>query len=53
MTEIIKGERNILCAIKHGNADWIGHILCRNCLRKHFNEVKIKGRKKNRARKKT
>jgi hypothetical protein len=45
MTETIKGERNILCTIKHGKADWIGHILCRNCLLKHFIAGKINGRK--------
>jgi len=25
-------------------ANWIGHILCRNCLLKHVTEGKIKGR---------
>jgi hypothetical protein len=45
MTEIIKRERNIPCTIKHGKADWTGHILCGNCLLKHFIEGKMKGRK--------
>jgi hypothetical protein len=35
----IKEERNILFTIKQRKADWIGHILCRNCPLKH----KIKG----------
>ena len=26
------------------NANWIGHILCRNCLLKHIIEKKIEGR---------
>jgi hypothetical protein len=26
-------------------ANWIGHILCRNCLLKHVIEGKIEGRK--------
>jgi len=28
----IKVERNILHAITRRKANWIGHILCRNCL---------------------
>jgi hypothetical protein len=27
-------ERNILPTIKRRKANWIGHILCRNCLQK-------------------
>jgi len=27
-----------------GKANWIGHILCRNCLLKHVIEEKIMGR---------
>jgi hypothetical protein len=30
---------------KRSKANWIGHILIRNCLLKHFIEVKIEGRK--------
>jgi hypothetical protein len=30
----VKEERNILHAIRRGNANWIGHILRRNCLLK-------------------
>jgi hypothetical protein len=32
----IKVERNILQAIKRCMANWIGHILHRNCLLKHI-----------------
>jgi RNase P subunit RPR2 len=27
----IKGKRNILQKIKRRKANWIGHVLCRNC----------------------
>jgi hypothetical protein len=31
----------ILHTIKRRKANWIGHILCRNCLLKHVTEGKI------------
>jgi len=31
----VKEESNILHKIKRRKANWIGHILCRNCLLKH------------------
>ena len=34
-------ERNVLQAIKRSKADWIGHILRRNCLLRHVTEGKI------------
>jgi hypothetical protein len=40
----VKEERNILHTIKRRKANWIGHILCRNCLLKHIIERKIEGR---------
>jgi len=40
-----KEERNILLTIKRREANWIGHILRRNCLLKHIIEGKIEGRK--------
>jgi hypothetical protein len=39
----VKEQRNILHKISKGKADWIGHILCRNCLLKRVIEGKIKG----------
>jgi hypothetical protein len=39
----VKEEMNILHAIKR-TANWIGHILCRNCLMKHAIEGKTEGR---------
>jgi hypothetical protein len=39
----VKEERNIIQAIKRRKADWIGCILCRNCLVKHIIEGEIKG----------
>jgi hypothetical protein len=39
--QIVKEERNILYSIKRRKPNWIGHILRRNCLIKHF----IKGRR--------
>jgi hypothetical protein len=40
----VKEERNILHSIKRRKANWIGHILRRNCLLRHVIEGKIKGR---------
>jgi hypothetical protein len=37
-------ERNILHAIKRRKANWIGHIVHRNCLIKHDTEGKIEER---------
>jgi hypothetical protein len=37
----VKEERNILLTIKKRKANWIGHILRRNCLLKHVIEGKI------------
>ena len=39
----VKEERNIFHTIKRKKTNWIGHILCRNCLLKHVNEGKIEG----------
>jgi hypothetical protein len=38
----VKKERNIVHTIKRRKANWIGHILRRNCLLKHVIEGKIK-----------
>jgi hypothetical protein len=40
----VKEERNILHTIKRRKANWIGHILPRNCPLKHVIEGKLKGR---------
>ena len=50
-------QRNILHEIKQRKANWIGHILRRNCLLKGVTEGKIKGemevtRRRGRRRKK-
>ena len=37
-------ERNILQTIQRRKANWIGNILCRNCLLKHIIEGKIEGK---------
>jgi hypothetical protein len=42
--QTVKEERNILQKIKRRNANWIGHILRRNCLLKHVIEGKLEGR---------
>ena len=39
----VKEQRNILHEISKRKANWIGHILRRNCLLKRVIEVKIKG----------
>jgi hypothetical protein len=40
----VKEERKILHTIKRRNANWTGHILCRNCLLKHVIERQLRGR---------
>ena len=39
----VNEQRNILREIRKRKANWIGHILCRNCLLKQVIEGKIKG----------
>ena len=39
----VKDERNIPQIIKRRKANWIGHILRRNCFLKHLIEGKTKG----------
>jgi hypothetical protein len=39
-----KEEGNIIHKIKRRKANWIGHILRRNCLLKHIMELKKEGR---------
>jgi hypothetical protein len=38
-----KEERNLVHTITRGKANWIGHILRRNCLLKHVIEGKVEG----------
>jgi hypothetical protein len=40
---MVKEKRNILQTIKRGQAKWIGHIFCTNCLLKPVVEGKIEG----------
>jgi hypothetical protein len=40
----VKGERNILHTLKRRKANWICHILRRNCLLKRVIEGKLEGR---------
>jgi len=40
----MKEDRNILQTIKRRKANWIGHILCRNCLLKQVIEGEKEGR---------
>jgi hypothetical protein len=49
----VKEERKILHTIQRRKANWIGHILGRNCLLKHVTEGKIEGRSDGKTRKKT
>jgi len=39
----VKEQRNIIHEISKRKANWIGHILCRNCLLQRVIEGKIKG----------
>jgi hypothetical protein len=41
VTRRLKEKRNILHTIRRRKANWIGHILRRNCLLKHITEGKI------------
>ena len=41
----VKEEMNIVCARRRRKADWIGHILHRNCLLKHVIAFKTVGRR--------
>ena len=38
----VKEQRNILHEISKRKANWIGHILCRNCLLQRVIEEKIR-----------
>ena len=40
----VKEDRNILRTIKRRTNNWIGHILCRNCILKVVMEGKVEGR---------
>jgi hypothetical protein len=40
----VKEERNTLHTVKGTKANWIGHMVRRNCLAKHVLEGKIEGR---------
>ena len=40
----VKKNRNMLQTIRRRKANWIGHILRRNCLLKHVIEGEIEGR---------
>jgi hypothetical protein len=44
IVQTVKEDRNILHTIKRRNANWIDHILCRNCFLKHVTEAKIEER---------
>jgi hypothetical protein len=40
----VNGERNIVRRVSRGKANWIGHILRRNCFLKQVIERKVEGR---------
>ena len=42
-SDIIKAQRNILHEISRRKANWIGHVLPRNCFLQRVIEGKIKG----------
>jgi hypothetical protein len=41
---IVNGERNIIHAVNRRKVNWIGQILCRNCLLEQAIEGKVEGR---------
>ena len=44
MLQRVKEDRNILRTVQTRKANWIGHMLRRNCQLKHGIEGKIEGR---------
>jgi hypothetical protein len=40
----VKEDRNIVHTVNRRKADWIGHILCRNCLLRYIIRGKIERR---------
>jgi hypothetical protein len=40
----VKEQRNLLHTVNRRKANWIGHMLHRNCLLKHVIEGKVEGR---------
>ena len=52
----VNWDRNILHRVKRRKANWIGHILCRNCLLQHIIEgktergIKVMGTRRRRRR---
>jgi hypothetical protein len=42
----VKEERNIVRTVNRRKANWIGHILCRNCHLKQVIEGKVEGRRR-------
>jgi len=46
MLHRVNEDRNMVPAICRRKANWIGHIMRRNCLLKHVIEGKIEGMKK-------
>jgi hypothetical protein len=46
----VREQRNILHTVKRRKANWIGHILRRNCLLKHVIEGKVERRIKEKGR---
>jgi hypothetical protein len=48
----VKEKRNILHTIHRRRANWIGHMLHRNCLLKHVIEVIVEGKKRRGRRRK-
>jgi hypothetical protein len=52
VSHIVKEERDILQIIKRRKANWIGHILSRNCLLKHVTKGKTEGMGRQRRRRK-
>jgi hypothetical protein len=39
----VKEEKNVVHTVKQRRADWIGHILRKNCLLRHVIQGKIEG----------
>ena len=44
MCSVESGRKKVLHTVKRRKAKWIGHMLRRNCLLKHFTIGKVEGR---------
>jgi hypothetical protein len=42
-TYIVREDRNVIHTVNRRRANWIGHILCMKCFRKHVGKLNREG----------